>query len=90
MEQRLEGNLEKVSMWGGVTGGGGEVPGRTVVEWRSGYSGVEKDEVFNHFQRAREETDVQARGCRRKSSPREQQSSSSDRNLLILMAEQGV
>lgn len=88
VEQRLEGNLEKVSMWGARRWG--EVSGRTVVEWRSGYSGVEKDEVFNHFQRAREETDVQVRGCRRKSSPREQQSSSSDRNLSILTAEWGV
>lgn len=59
-----------------------------MVEWRSGC--VEKDEVFNHFPRARGETDVQARGCRRKSSPREQQSSSSDRNLSILTAERGV
>lgn len=91
MEQRLEGNLEKVSMWGaGGSGGGGEVPGRTVVEWRSGYGGVEKDEVFNHFQQAGEETDVRARGCRRKSSPREQQSSSSDRSLSTLTAERGV
>lgn len=69
-------------MWNkGQWASGGVWGRRRVVEWRSVWSEVEEDEVFNPFQQVRQGTDVQARGCRRNSSSQEKQSSSSDLNF---------